>query len=265
MKINEIIESGSLELYVMGALSPEETREIDKLRTEHVELNDEILKIEDAMIEYANTHAVKPKEELKGKIADKLNFSVKLDMEQEMVSSILIQMPGIYRFAAAASIALIVTFAATTFYYASKFHDANNQLAALQSEKTQLANQVNFVVKESEKIKSELAVADNPANKKIALKGTAFSPASNAVIYWDKEKGSTYLNTALLPSVPESEQYQLWAIVDGKPVDLGVVTKGMAFMEMKHVQNASAFAITLEPLGGKPSPTMDKMYVMGAV
>ena len=265
MNIKELIESGSLELYVMGSLSSEEMKEIDGLRIAHEELNEEILKIEDTMIAYADSHSVKPKGELKEKIAGKLNFAVSLDLDQERVSSILIQMPGIYRFAAAASVALIVTFAATTFYYANQYHNVNNQLVALQSERTQLANQVKFVTTESDRIKGELAIAANPENKKIALSGLPISPTSKAVIYWDKEKGNTYLNTSLLPSIADNEQFQLWAIVDGKPVDLGVITKGLAFMEMKNVQNATAFAITLEPLGGKPAPTMDKMYVMGAV
>ena len=34
---------------------------------------------------------------------------------------------------------------------------------------------------------------------------------------------------------------------------------------MKQIQGATAFAITLEPLGGKPAPTMDAMYVLGGV
>ncbi len=46
---------------------------------------------------------------------------------------------------------------------------------------------------------------------------------------------------------------------------MGVLNKDCSIVEMKNVQNASALAITLEPLGGKPSPTLEKMYVMGSV
>ncbi|MDB5282988.1 MAG: anti-sigma factor [Bacteroidota bacterium] len=266
MNIKELIESGSLELYVMGSLPPEETKEIDELRLAHKELNEEILKIEDAMIAYADTHAVKPKEELKEKIAGKLNFSVNLDLDQERVSSILIQMPGIYRFAAAASVALILTFAVTTFYYASKYHDASSQLVAMQSEKTQLANQVKFVTTESERIKGELAIASDPTKKMVALKGVNIAPNANAVVYWDKESGKTYLKIGAMPQITSDQQFQLWAMVKGKPVDLGVINKdGSTFIEMKDVQNAEAFAITLEPLGGKPVPDMDKLCVIGNV
>ena len=264
MDIKEIIESGSLELYVMGALTPEETKEIDELRLLHPELNEEIGRIEDAMIAYADQHAIKPKEELKEKIADKLNFSVKLDMEGEMVDSIQIQMPGIYRYAAAAALVLILGLSATTFYFAHQYHETSDQLVALQGERSQLANQVRFLSSESDKVKGQLAVALSPESKKINLLGTPKFPGLKAVVYWDAESHTTYINSSNLPVAAADKQYQLWAIVDGKPVDLGVISKDSTFSAMKQIQNASAFAITLEPLGGKPAPTGD-MYVLGAV
>ena len=265
MNIQDIIESGSLELYVMGALSPEETKEVDGWRKTHPEINDEIKRIEDAMIAYADTHAIKPKQELTQKIADKLTFSVNLDMEGEMVDSISIQMPGIYRYAAAAAIALLIAFGGGTFYYAHEYNQASDRLAALQNEKAQLANQVKYLSGETDKVKGELAIASKPESKKIPLLGTKISPASNAIVYWDTKSGTAYINSANLPAAPTDKQYQLWAIVDGKPVDLGVISKDSTFNTMKQVAGATAFAITLEPLGGKPTPTMEALYVMGGV
>ncbi len=267
MDIKELIESGSLELYVMGALPPDEAATIDALRKEHPELNDEINRIEDAMINYANSHAIKPTPELKEKIAKKLNFSISLDLDQERVDSILIQMPGVYRFAAAAAVALIVVFGATTGYFFQKFNTAEKQLSDLQAEKTQLASQVKLLSGQSDKLQAELAVASNPQSQKVLLTGRPISPSSKAIIYWDKQSGKTYLKPVDMPVIAANEQFQLWAIVNGKPVDLGVIAKDSdsTFFVMKQVENASAFAITLEPLGGKASPTLEKMYVMGTV
>lgn len=264
MNIQEIIESGSLELYVMGALTPEENTEIDALRKLHPELNEEIRRIEDAMIAYADSHAIKPKEELKQKIAEKLQFSVTLDMGGEMVDSIQIQMPGIYRYAAAAAILVLLVLGGSTFYFAHQYNETSSQLSHLQSEKTQLANQVRLLSGESDKVKGELAVALSPENKKIPLLGTPASPNSKAVIYWNSATGTTYVNTAMLPQAPSDKQYQLWAMVNGKPVDLGVISKDSSFTAQKLVQNATAFAITLEPIGGTPQPTTD-MLVLGGV
>ena len=60
-------------------------------------------------------------------------------------------------------------------------------------------------------------------------------------------------------------QYQLWGIVEGQPVSVGVFDLDQNLREMLNIANASAFAITLEPTGGSETPTLDKMYVIGNV
>ena len=60
----------------------------------------------------------------------------------------------------------------------------------------------------------------------------------------------------------------MWTIVDGKPVDMGMIDAEFSnrLLPMKASSpNAVAFAITLEKEGGSPSPTMEEMYVMGKV
>ena len=41
--------------------------------------------------------------------------------------------------------------------------------------------------------------------------------------------------------------------------------KSMAIQAMKSVDHPQAFAITLEKEGGNATPTMEEMYVMGAI
>lgn len=72
-----------------------------------------------------------------------------------------------------------------------------------------------------------------------------------------------------LPLNDEAHQYQLWALVNGKPVDLGVFdVKADAehiLVKMKEIGGAQAFAVTLEKRGGVASPTMEQMIAMGGV
>lgn len=261
MNIKELIESGSLELYAMNALPPEEMRQIDELRTHHPELNAEIEKIEASLEEYARTHRIAPTAELKDKIARQLQFAGEAQPEPKVVYMV----PAFYRYAVAASVAVIMVLAATNVYTYRKYNDTSKELLALQSEKTVLANQVKYVTGESEKMKNELAIVTSPLHRQIILNGLPLAPSAKAVIYWNNETGETYINSAAMPQVASNEQFQLWAIVDGKPVDLGVVNKDTSFSIMKDIKNAQAFAITLEPLGGRPSPTLEKMYVVGNV
>ena len=71
-----------------------------------------------------------------------------------------------------------------------------------------------------------------------------------------------------LPAAPQGKQYQLWSIVDGKPLDIGMIDNAFTgkVLKMKNTKAGSAaFAITLEKEGGNPTPTMEEMYVMGKV
>lgn len=261
MNIQELIESGALELYTMHALPAEEMKQIDELRTRHPELNEEIKRIEASLEEYAQTHAVNPSIDLQKKIATRLQFAD----EEKPEAKVVLMVPPFYRYAVAASVGLILVLGASNMYFYKKYAETNQELVALQSEKTLLVNRVNHITTESEKMKNELAIITSPSHRQIILNGLPLSPSAKAVIYWNNETGNTYINSSALPQVASNEQFQLWAIVDGKPVDLGVVSKDTSFSLMKEVKNAQAFAITLEPLGGKPSPTLEKMYVLGNV
>jgi anti-sigma-K factor RskA len=84
-------------------------------------------------------------------------------------------------------------------------------------------------------------------------------------VYWDTTSRDVYLMVNNLPQPASNEQYQLWALLDNQPIDLGVfeVKQEKFLIRMKNVQNAQAFAITLEPKGGSANPSLNKMYVVG--
>ena len=109
----------------------------------------------------------------------------------------------------------------------------------------------------------------NPLMAVVKMPGVPNSPApsSLATVYWNTESKDVYLLVNQLPKPVADKQYQLWAIVDGKPVDAGIfdMAEGISFVKLKTIPKAEAFAITLEKKGGSRTPTMDAMYVMGKV
>ncbi len=69
-----------------------------------------------------------------------------------------------------------------------------------------------------------------------------------------------------MKSLAQENQYQLWAIVDGKPVDAGVFDSTTAgLLKMKALAGAAAFAVTIEPRGGKATPSLETLQVIGNV
>ena len=135
-------------------------------------------------------------------------------------------------------------------------------------ERAALAEKVKATETSLDKKSSDLAMLMNPDNKMVSLKGMDMAPQASATIIWNMKDKSVYINPGSLPMPPSGMQYQLWAIVDGKPIDAGVfsMTDGTFEMQqMKTMENAQAFAVTLEKMGGSSSPNMHAMYVMGNV
>ena len=109
----------------------------------------------------------------------------------------------------------------------------------------------------------------DPATKNVVLEGTENSPDSKVRVFWNAANQKVFLKVDQLPEPDAASQYQLWAIVDGEPQDMGVFEIDTASTQIQPmpnaVQNAQAFAITLEKRGGSPAPNLDAMYVIGNV
>ncbi len=107
-------------------------------------------------------------------------------------------------------------------------------------------------------------VAGDKYSVPVVLKGTKKSPDALAKIFWMKNTGAVYVDATYLPQAPQGKQYQLWAIVNGAPVDAGMIETANGtykIQKMKSFGSAEAFAITLENTGGSATPTMEEMVV----
>jgi len=100
------------------------------------------------------------------------------------------------------------------------------------------------------------------------MKGTANAPQSIASVYWNKDTKEVYLSIQNMRALAQEKQYQLWAQIDGKMVDAGVFDgniSGLIKMKQMFKETVTVFAVTIEPRGGKPEPTVETVQVAGTV
>ena len=255
MEKEDIISSGILEAYVMGISSPEEIDQLQTLRIQHPELNAEIARIEEAMESYAMANGIAPAPGIKDKIFSSLNLS---EAAQTQSSAKIVSFSPLSRIAAAAAILLLLV--SNVFYYNkyknvdSKYQEGQEQLASMNTHLTEMNRDMNIV--------------QSKYSKPVALDGLEAAPDAAAKIFWMKNTGEVYVDPGNMPMAPTGKQYQLWAIVDGKPVDGGMITskdgKKYSIQKMKTFGKAQAFEITLESEGGNPEPK-GTMYIMGKI
>ena len=68
MDIQQFLNSGILEKYVLGLASAEEMEYVERMTKEHPEVNAHICKMQNCMEEYAEMHAIRPPSQLKNRI-----------------------------------------------------------------------------------------------------------------------------------------------------------------------------------------------------
>jgi anti-sigma-K factor RskA len=258
----DIISSGLLELYAMGLTSAEETKQVEEWITQYPEIKQQLNAIEVSLESYAQAHAIEPSSSVKDKIFSQLKETGNIPSTNfTSLQQKVYHIPTYFKVAAAAILILLIGSIALNYFYYSKYQSANNDLQMAQ-EKIKQNEQVNLAMK------TDINVMSDKNSLPVVLKGTPHAPDALAKIYWMKNTGEVYVDPSNLPAVPGGKQYQLWAIVDGKPVDAGMISteKGIYHIQkMKSFGSAQAFAITLEKAGGSSAPTMDEMYVIAKI
>ena len=254
---------------MLGMATAEESAELLSYADQYPEIRQALLEEELVMENVALTDAVAPPAHLKERIQDAI-FGAAASKVQ-VVSSEGIVRPinkpkaagvGFWKYLAVAASLLLLISIGFMLVTSNKMKE-ENQLAMEKVTQQKIDQQ-----KEMEEMKAEMALVTDPAIKKIPLMGTDAHPQNNATLYWDTRNTNVYLKLHNMPAPTQDKQYQLWAIVDGKPVDLGVfdnTNNELLMQKMKSIPKAEMFAITLENSGGSPSPTMDQMYVAAKI
>jgi anti-sigma-K factor RskA len=256
VNIKEYISSGILDAYALGELTDSERATVEKNLALHPELRDELRLIEEAQEKLLMQAGIQPRAEVKQKILD----AIEARSPQGKVVSM-----SFWKLAAAASVTLALVASYLAFNYHSKWKQSEANLIALNQRIEQRALEVK---QHLDKIENEVRIMGHPDfHRVVMMPPTPTSPGAMASVYWNEKSNEVYLGIQNLRELSRENQYQLWAMIDGKPVDAGVFDANVdGLIKMKEIpKGATAFAVTIEPRGGMPSPTLGTMQVSGNV
>lgn len=276
MDIQQFISSGIIEAYVLGMASEEEVRELETLSALHPEVAAALAEVQQSMGDYALLHAVQPpaglkeeiwsaleKEALEAPAGDPYNRPENVHEFIRPEAQITKRSYG----PLAATIALLIGSVILNLIFWNKSERTEKELASVQTKQRDIvASNLEFKEQLLQSQKNMHMMMD-PAMKPVALAGVGTHISSQAMVLWDTRSKEVYLALKNMPPPPAGKQYQLWAIVNGKPVDAGLFAwnQNAAMQKMKVIPSAEMFAITLEKEGGSEAPTMEEMYVAGKV
>jgi anti-sigma-K factor RskA len=259
---------------VLGLANSEEIAEVESLRLQYPEVEDAIMEFSVLIEEQAFENAVAPPPFVKSKIMaaiheeDRHTISpvFSLSPNEEGNSVVHITFFRKWRILAAASTILAISSTALNFYLYNKYSRKNSAYQSLLTERNTLAssNQVYQTHLREWEVASRMMADTEMAM--IKMPGVPGKPQHLATVFWHSQSKDVYIMPNKLPLPAAGKQYQLWALVNGKPVDAGMLDPSCnSICKMKNVPYAQAFAITLENAGGSATPTMTQLFVMGKV
>lgn len=270
MNIKDYIQSGIIESYVLGLADAEERAELEQLRMQHPEVEQAIQAFEQELEASAMRNAIPVHSDVKANLFDQLGLkpeekNVPIAQERKIVQLKSSDKTPFIKYLAAASVILFVISAGFNIYTYNKYKnlEVENRQLALQRDQLYVNN--NNIQTRLDELDKNMQLITGPDMIKVALSGVAGKESSRAVVYWNKSNKDVYLMAKALPKAPPGKQYQLWALMDGKPIDAGVLGDCNTVCKLKNIQNAQAFAITLENEGGSPTPNLEQLYVMGKI
>ncbi len=271
MNIPDYIASGILESYALTTVSDQERREVECLSAIYPEVREALDQHTLTLENYALMHSMAPPVDLQDKIRQRLTFAPTAQPAPTETPVVpLHRERPVFQVAwlAAASVALVLI--GFCYFLINQLNTKRTLTDGLSQSNRQLETEVSQLRQQQDRNGQLLALLRQPGVQTIRL--AAAKPGgtrADVVVYWNKTSQKVTLEVESLPALPANQQYQLWALAGGKPIDAGMLsttTDTKALQQTNRaIGQADAFAITIEKLGGSPTPTLTSLVALGKV
>lgn len=255
----------------MGILNAEEAKKVESKLAQYPELNEAYLEALSTMGDMAQIDTVSPRTEWKNDILAAALAKGKSTTETvvKTLDTTTSESNNRYSYLAiAASVVLLISLGLNIYQFQS-MNDLRGYLLETNLRLSEMEADNQVMVTNYYQMEKDLEIMRDPMTSTFMMMGVdGMDEDYQANIYWNAKSEMAYLDVKNLPNAPKGMEYQLWALKDGKPVDMGMfhaLDTHNFLKEMGQIPGADAFAVTLEPEGGSENPNMDEMYVMGKV
>ncbi len=246
-KAHEIINSGVLEDYVLGALPDYKMSEVEDYILNFPEVRDYVNTLELSLEKVAKENRVMPPPSNKERLFKSLGKNASSNTKKVATT-------GTYK-----GILLGILLSALPFLFLLNSSQKKNQ---------ELSNE-NMLIKEACDKKAMQFAADESLLYFLRHEATQSVPLVNnpahLVVYHNPVAAQAMVKVQSLPNISTDETFQMWADVEGKMIDMGTFASSREFLKMNFIQNPESFNVTIEPKGGSDHPTVSRLVVSATV
>jgi len=98
----------------------------------------------------------------------------------------------------------------------------------------------------------QLLKLNNPETEKYIITGNDRAKDLKTVAYINPKEKTSMIDVVSLPELPQEQCYQIWAELQGKMVNLGILDKAdRKLRNIPYMEDALALSITIETKGSK--------------
>ena len=256
MTLNEIRESGLLELYVLDTLEGTELAQVEKALIDFPELKSDINTIERALQSYAYASAISPSPGLKERILEEARKTPPPSSDNNPPGNNPKGGGGNGFFSV-----LIGLLSLLSAFFAYTWFSTNQEMQAMEKRHL-IENQVCDSIQAASA--SQFALYQDLTNPNNAIIANSEHPKyteTEIYFYHNPVDRKNYLQLSSLPPIDNNTQsYQLWSIIgDDPPRPLDVFQSDEDVLQVQHIEGTQVYAITIEKKGGVQSPTLDDL------
>lgn len=245
---DNIRDSGILEQYLLGELNASDMASVDDILQNDDDLRRHFEALEKKFEMIGLENAIQPPLHLKDQIFSSINGSNKSMNKSSSYS----WLTGI-----AASIALIAI--AMVFFMYGQLQNVKDDLRLVEDENKALIQNNTEITNAYDEVKSWLNEINNLEIARYQLKGNELSPNSKLIAYLNHTEKKVIINTEGLQQLSASQDYQMWADVDGEMISMGIIDVSQNLHTLNYISDAESLNITIEPKGGSDHPTVSNL------
>ena len=238
--------SGLLDRYILGTTTSKENLEVESFINEFPEVATEYERLQDNLEILAKANTVEAPKYILNAIIDEISDQVPVI---QMVSA-----PAHRRtpwFSIAASIAALI-FAGMSFVLFEQNMTLNRENQVVVDEIFDLRNDMEDNNSKLENVMFEFMKLNNPETEKYVLRGNARAKNLKTVAYINAVDKTSMIDVVSLPKLPENQTYQIWAELQDRMVNLGILDESERnkLKTIPYMENALGLSITIEPKSG---------------
>jgi anti-sigma-K factor RskA len=243
-----ILENGILEIYLLSEFNETEQIEVERAINTNSELESIFIDLEANFEKLAFENAINPPPAVKDNLIQSIGTKIIPLQKTKYLRTYLGIASGI-------AACLFIGF----IWLYTNLDQTKKQLQIVENQKLQFSEEINGLNSKIETADKLLDMISSPDVEQYVVKGNSLAPDAQIVNYINHKEKLVVINTKSLPMLDDEHDYQMWADVEGKMINMGLISKNASLVVMNYIEKAESLNITIEPEGGSDNPNVAQL------